>query len=975
MGHSPVYSKMPSQSIVVIPKDFLENAHQLESPEPIEPLYDLPKLPDPSEGWPFLGRTQKDVYWGLKVPIVQALMSHHLWGFKCYQYAGKPTKKEKISVLFKYFYYMQEEHLPRSWDEVLVLTRDAGPRLLKWSLDPTPAPVSKFYPELPPKSSRALAGSETWDQPPDAPADMPRTYIAQFQFSANERMDLPGNPIAQTSSIDQDDGERPTTSSNHPPRSKKRKTGRPQASSPLSGGSTSSNPPGCRSGQLLPFQGLSSGDSPSQAGISGPGGSLSYVLPAAFDQRPIREEIERVIMKYTYRDLERHPSAPYKGPIPHRLAERLDDLAIVQSGAFPSIDRVKLNLNLDFDESGYAFPYRGRGPVCTGRSCVIDCTIVLGTLLDAGCTVADRSRTDGEHFTDLEKAFVEATNMNWDALSEETSKELRDSFFRVLCTHVPSIKMGKSCPVWTPWSECTKNFAQFQFHFTTTIHECHCQNSRVEEYSLTGRVLNPFQLPGDRDGVTLDQLWQRCFPLHSPYYCAHCGSGPENDGPSLSKRIDQLPLRLVVQPEQGSKVFQHTRDQIFDYVDSQGNLQQVVYRWLGGIYHREEHTRVYWGESKRFETPTKRFTMYDSSLASGTIISLPTPADEDEIVSIEWVHDPDNTPIWVYERVLDPEISTLVTAVSTANQMGQMVEQNIWFKYAHTPWNPLPGPPPFNEGERLLPSFGDHFLDSKRPDPFDTLPDHLYDVKIPDWMSLVNIDPSRDLMAKYGPTEVQSTSRIPDDVLNPDPPSEPEDGFEFNTVRGGPQSFAGRTELWPGTRDVTGALDFPDLSSRLNSTSGWERTRSGSGSGSSRPSSGGSFGSNRPFTIGEYLFRSKRGRGKSRSRSKGKESTQEEDVTMGEAPPLTQEEEDIFTTFTTLNSSHRASSTIQPVTISQKKRKRLMREQVLAENAKKTTKKMTKGGEEIGKDARNKKNRAKTDKRGTSKPKEVRFEE
>jgi hypothetical protein len=717
-------------------------------------------------------------------------------------------------------------------------------------------------------------------------------------------------------------------------------------------------------------------------------------------------------MNYTYRWLDRHHSAPYKGPIAHRIAEKADDLAIVQSGAFQSIKAAKINmyLQLDADPNAFTFPVRGRGPIWAGTSCAVDCVIVLGSLLDAGCTVADRDGTNGERLSDLEKAFVEVTNMNWEAFSEETSRELRDSFYRILCDHVPSMTIGTNCHSWVPWSECTKNFAQFKFEYTTVTNECHCKGSDISEYPGVGRVMDPHFEPEDREGVTLNQLWLRSFPIYRPYYCQSCGAGPENDGPSLFRKIDQLPLRLVVQTEPGTKIWQHTKDHVFDYADSQGDVRQVAYRWLGGIYQMGTHARVFWNESKRFEAPTKDYAMYDGALASGMILAFPAFSDQDENIPLEWVHDPCGPPILVYERVMNPESSTLWTAVNTLDQMGRMVDENHLFQYAHIPWNPLPGPPEFNDKPRQLPSFGDRFLDSKRPDPFDTLPANFADVKLPDWLSLINIDPTRNLMDRYTSEEVLAASQIPADVLNTAPPPCPEDVAKFNSPHVGPQSLAGRPELWvPGTLDVTGALDFPDLSSRSNSARQSERTKSGSrsgtgtGSNSNRPSSGSSSGGNspegarpriRPYTLGAYfkaLLESPnptskgKGRAKSnspRTRAAGATAAgfEEENVSMGEAPPLSPAtEEDIFKTFTYL-SSHRGEPGPRVVNI-YPKMKRPMREQVLINNAKQATKvtKMTKATnatKAIGKrkDVRSKKNRAKTpNKQVMSKPKEVKF--
>ncbi|KAJ5125199.1 hypothetical protein N7526_007376 [Penicillium atrosanguineum] len=977
------------KTICRIPQGWQEYADQLDAPYVDKPWYDLTKLPDPPDKTQFWSTRKRDVYNALRVPMINALERHYLWGIKAYVYAGKPTKSEKIDALWKCFYYMSEDHLPKSWEEVLDIDRDAGPRLLKWKeLVPAPTPISKFYPRLPPQSFR-LDGDEDWFVPADAPPDMPRTYMLQFQLSSSLPEKLPWSSISGENSNSEDERQpkKPAPKKTAPKNPALKKAApseptefsSPSSASPPSNTSTRSpsrrsdsdqNPSGQDPSGLGGYE-EGSGPILSQGEFSSSGGGSGrspYVIPANYDAVPIREIFEKAIMNYTYRWLDRHPGAPYKGPIPHRIAEKAEDLAIVQSGAFRSVQAAKINMTLQLDADGFMVPVRGRGPIWEGTSCAIDCVIVLGNLLDAGCTIADRGDSDGVHFTDLENAFVEVTNMNWEAFSEETSKELRNAFYRILCNNVPSVTMDNLCHSWVPWSECTKNFAQFRFDYTTITKACHCRGVGTTETAGNGRVLDPASLPADREGVTLNMLWSRAFPMYHPFYCSDCGSGPENDGPWLYRKITNLPLRLVVQTEPGTKIWQHTRDQIFDYLNADGESCQVAYRWLGGIYGAGIHGRVFWGESKRFEAPTKDYAMYDGALASGMIVSLPA-SDDEENIPLEWVHDPYCPPILVFERIMNPETPAICAAINTLNSVGQMVEGDQLFKYVHIPWTPDPGPPLFNYKERQLPAFGGCFLDSKRPDPFETLPDDIWDIKIPDWLSLAKIDPNRDLVPKYGLTAVDSASQVPVDLLGTPPSRVPEDVSPFDSPHVGPQSLAARLELWPpGSLDITGALDFPDLSSRSDS-------RSGSSS---------SQGGGRPYTLREY-FNSLRVNNQSPRGGQGAQTQGGDSTASQETPSITEEEvQELFQQFTHVAGSHSGSPPPPPLySLYPRKRKRAMREMVLIENAKngaKTTKgaKVTNSGKKgkYKKDATSKKHRVETLDEGRlkRKAKTVRFE-
>ncbi|KAL4867909.1 hypothetical protein BDV12DRAFT_197769 [Aspergillus spectabilis] len=97
----------------------------------------------------------------------------------------------------------------------------------------------------------------------------------------------------------------------------------------------------------------------------------SGLIPLASE--PVRETIERALVGLAFSDLEWHSSA---------ASRQLPDVRLSEDASG----------QLSISPDGKAWNVKGRGPVYSGNSAVIDCVIIVGKLLEAGSTNADRKK-------------------------------------------------------------------------------------------------------------------------------------------------------------------------------------------------------------------------------------------------------------------------------------------------------------------------------------------------------------------------------------------------------------------------------------------------------------------------------------------------------------------------------------------------------------------------------------------------------
>ncbi|KAI4274404.1 MAG: hypothetical protein LQ337_003976 [Flavoplaca oasis] len=149
-----------------------------------------------------------------------------------------------------------------------------------------------------------------------------------------------------------------------------------------------------------------------------------------------------------------------------------------------------------------------------------------------------------------------------------------------------------------------------------------------------------------------------------------CGSCKTPAGRSLSRKIvGALPQRLVVVPGQFVQglISDATSDHVqFSYWSADGE-QKATYRWLGGVYYRNHHFRLYWidGESTY---PEPHVRVYDGRQASGAIVGGIPAFSHNDKVPPSWSRAP---TILYYERVDE------VALVSAANSIRTHFETTL----------------------------------------------------------------------------------------------------------------------------------------------------------------------------------------------------------------------------------------------------------------------------------------------------------
>ncbi|CAL5874295.1 uncharacterized protein PFLUO_LOCUS8589 [Penicillium psychrofluorescens] len=772
-------------------------------PEP-EKLYDMTSLPDPPADLKFFGMCARDFSIGRHIMKENclALAKFWFWGIRFDMYL-RPSGTRIINALWKLFYYMADEHRPRNWTEVFDFTRDSGPpntiessQASKEPLDPAfidlqthrlsyQMSTSNGFYFLPSRRRErchvGLSLQGTHREKPEQPRDAEhKRRLLPIQRSTSTLPPLP------------DVGETGFDSPSPDPRTVL--------------------PVTLTNGILLPTTLPATVPAALLAGLPT---ALSGTLPGALpsiQMQAVTEAVERTVMTFAYFDLGRDPSAPARAPFPTRTACDKDTLRLMQVATFPATRAVRLMPpELLFDPNGLTYPYRGRGPVWNGGSCAIDAAITLGMLADAGCTVADRKGDWQSQFTTLEKAFIEVCNMNWDVYDDYTSIDLRDAFWKKLVSAVPSLTIGAPTPVWVVWAESTRSFAQFQFNFTEVLTPCPCLGLAPISTNRMGQCMYPISQPLDQYGVTVSEMIER-----STYGSKHSGPCPNCGSPTGDAKVKQfknLPLRLVMSFGMDIKLVSHTKDIAFRYVDEHGNHQVATYRWLGGIYYKDNHVRVYWTDAERGEEDTGNIRIYDSQDNSGIIVGDIPPFHRDSRVPQDWLRE--GLPIVLYERVMNPSSDVLTVASQTVTNMMSTSMQNKPILTEHTPWRRAPEPSSsagLDPWPRILPRTGENYYEARYTGLSPSL--------VPDPNSILDGDLDSLLLNAAESISIQPTTSLADNAMLPDVNSSRlKQGSQspnmFDSILDDPSSFlANHPDLWPDGipgDDGLSLVNFPEL--------------------------------------------------------------------------------------------------------------------------------------------------------------------
>ncbi|KAL8775636.1 MAG: hypothetical protein Q9209_000132 [Squamulea sp. 1 TL-2023] len=323
--------------------------------------------------------------------------------------------------------------------------------------------------------------------------------------------------------------------------------------------------------------------------------------------------------------------------------------------------------NYSLRSDGKPFPYRGQGPVWDQNSCHLDVCIVAARMLNVGCTIADRSGLTRDSWIQalqpVQRKFLDLISVGWEDMDKQTNIKRRHHFWDHELASLKGIAkrpdFGWAIDV---WDKCTSQMGQFGFEKSQGFSSCkHCgavptsktvahhqflsldmSHNHYEEFkSQFGESRKPI---GWWIGRELKPFDKRCGACRNP-------SGRSRE----CEIVGALPRRLVVVPGQYVQglVSGATSDYVqFSYCSSDGE-QKATYRWLGGIYCRSRHFRLYWTDGEK-GSPYPQVRIYDGRQAFGAIIGgVPVTNIEDKVPSA-WSRAP---TILFYERIDEVALS------------------------------------------------------------------------------------------------------------------------------------------------------------------------------------------------------------------------------------------------------------------------------------------------------------------------------
>ena len=308
---------------------------------------------------------------------------------------------------------------------------------------------------------------------------------------------------------------------------------------------------------------------------------------------------------------------------------------------------------------GEPFPFRGQGPIWDQNSCHLDCCIVAARLLNVGFTVADRGKIPRDSWLQglqpVQQRFLELISADWESMDQATNIRRRHDFLDHELASLEGIskrpRFGSAVSV---WDGCTSQMGQFGFDRRDCFSSCkHCgaapsaKPARHHQYLSLDMSQGQYQEHKSQAGDKPIEYWidRELKPLDK-----RCGTCKSPDGRFLSREIvGALPQRLVVVPGQFVQglISGATSDCVqFSYWSANGE-QKAAYRWLGGIYHRNKHFRLYWTDGEK-GAPYPKVRVYDGREGCGAIIGgVPAFTHKDKVVPA-WSR---TATILFYERI------------------------------------------------------------------------------------------------------------------------------------------------------------------------------------------------------------------------------------------------------------------------------------------------------------------------------------
>ncbi|RJE26971.1 hypothetical protein PHISCL_00672 [Aspergillus sclerotialis] len=637
--------------------------------------FELSKLPDPPRSWNLDGKPPSVILRDtmLTKEMLSDIFEYHFWGIDP-GISGKASNISKMKALYKLVYYQAPYHRASGLGDLCEMKIDAGPRLLSCKLEnPCALPVSRWYPNLPDEYRTRIRPD--FVRPPDAAAEQRDIWLQQHLLSSKTR---PGREGIMSSARYRRFRRRRQKKINA-------RRGKEPAAAPR---------------KSVAQQAQQARPTTSMARLSG------------FNAKEVIDAVERAVLRFAYVDVERHPSATPHTSRPHITATGDENLLRAIIGSSQAVAYVRATYDAftetwDINPEGNAYPCRGRGPVYRNNSSAVDCAIVVGRLLDAGSTVMDRKDPNWHHnFSDAERAFIEATDVNWDVCTPDDSADIRDALWEVLAEADPKIGVGNVNPFWTIWSTCTQDFAQFQFRYTQSVTNCQCSGLGITTEQFDSSFVLASLREEEAPGVSMQELVARFFAPLGNGDCPLCNS-PQSI--LRHKHFSSLPMRMVVLCDD-KRVKNHTKNLEFTYADATQTIQTAKYRWMGGVYYKNGHFRVVWSDVERGEKGTGELRYYDSKENHGLIIGGIQAAHRDEKVPGSWMGD-GIFPMLIYERIQNPEPEVLDVAAKSIQDMIACQKREQFILDLHTPWNQ---PAPITDLQyqlwtRILPEYGQRF--------------------------------------------------------------------------------------------------------------------------------------------------------------------------------------------------------------------------------------------------------------------------
>lgn len=628
------------------------------------PLVNLNNLEDPPQDWLQVRNRENTLKKRFCLNELRALLEYHAYGFQCMKNFGR--KQDCLEILHKVLYYTQNGlgNNAAFTEEGIVCAGSVGPGTLSVDLRTTrglPAWYLTEHAALEKIQPHRAVRFAHFDR-----RDRPRAKAVCYKISSR-------TPLYSEASMAADDASASAQNALLP------KDFTLAENSPATG-------------KLAEAESVSKISATNPVIALSDDGKEARVVPASVDTtagrnevqkrhwRMTRELVREAVMASAYSGLQTVPDLSLHAE-PFLVATRPADLwsRLTENQIATSKVTIRFTDNARYavDKDGSRHRYYGRGPEWHDNSCYWDCIIVSCIFLNAGFTYLDRGdfpESWENKLTTIQRAFLDATRMDWSFFDKPTSVAQRNMFLTRFYSErkdegieSKSRQKGEMDSPAARWNDIAGPFKQFSFQAHQRRQTCPCQK-RGPHNNTTAEVgyVTPPYLPSDAEGVSLTGLLGRW----SRFVLPHCPSGAKETRNIIH---GNLPFRMVVQITTGTKLLDHTSQNItFSYSriepeSGEETAERITYRWLGGVYCCSGHFRIYWNDSKPDAPGVDLLRVYDGMEAAGAIIGDVIPSSLSEPIPDNWMKD--CPPLLFYEQVINPSSLVLEAARSVITDM------------------------------------------------------------------------------------------------------------------------------------------------------------------------------------------------------------------------------------------------------------------------------------------------------------------